>query len=241
MKSLIAAFQFLTIFPIPTSFNIQGDHLKKSIWFFPVVGIFLGLLLVLFDFFMMKIFPQKVVSTLDLILMVFVSGAFHLDGLADSADGLLSSRPKERILEIMKDGRSGPMAIAVVLFLLLLKLACISSLPIGNERYFALFFAPFIGRCSLVWMFDFLPYAREEGGLASIFLDGKNLYRSLFLLVGIIFSLSFFISWGSLCLFLFLSWPFMFFLKRKIGGFTGDTLGAFCELQEAIILLIFLI
>jgi len=241
MKSFFAALQFLTIFPIPVGFNIQGDHLKKSIWFFPVVGIFLGTLLVVFDLFMIKIFPQKVVSILDLILMVFVSGGFHLDGLADSADGLLSSRPKEKILEIMKDSRSGPMAIAVVLFLLLLKLACISSLSKGGDRYFALFFSPFIGRCSLVWMFDFLPYARKEGGLASVFLDEKNLYRSIPLLIGIIFFLSFFVFWGGIILFFFFSFLFMFFLKRKIGGFTGDTLGAFCELQEAIILLIFLI
>jgi adenosylcobinamide-GDP ribazoletransferase len=156
-----------------------------------------------------------------------------MDGLADTADGFLSSRPKERMLEIMKDSRTGPMGVLAITGVLLLKAGALSSV-VGASRWAVVFLMPFAGRCALVMGMAMLPYARPEGGLVSAFGKPRWAWTAPILLIAI--------SWLSLrnlglvfagssvlAVLVFSLW-----CKSKVGGFTGDTLGAGCEIAELI-------
>jgi adenosylcobinamide-GDP ribazoletransferase len=233
MRTLLAALQFLTILPV--SSGEDGErHLENAAWFFPVVGLLIGAFLASCDLGLLHLLPVLPASVLAVILFMSVSGCLHLDGLADTADGFLSSRPREKILEIMKDSRSGPMGVAAIVSVFALKLAAIYSLP-QKQRFAGLLLMALAGRCAMVWMLALLKYARPEGGLAAIFARKNSVWPA-------VFSLLVLVSAGWLAL----SWPglivagaalpftllFCLYCHRKIGGFTGDTLGAACELVE---------
>jgi adenosylcobinamide-GDP ribazoletransferase len=116
--------------------------------------------------------------------MVAVSGGLHMDGLADTADGFLSNRPKGRILEIMKDSRSRPMGVIALTGVLLLKAAALSSVG-GASRWGVVFLMPFAGRCALVMEMAMFSYARPEGGLVSAFSKPRLAWTSPMLLIAI--------------------------------------------------------
>ena len=100
MKGLIGAIQFITILPVGKSVPFEPN---KMIPFFPIVGLVLGLMVAVFDQVVLRLWNPSVAAVLDVVLLVILTGAFHLDGLGDAADGLLGQRPKEKALAIMKD------------------------------------------------------------------------------------------------------------------------------------------
>jgi len=233
MNSFLAALQFLTICPFPSRCSYGEKELGRSVIFFPVVGLILGAVSALMDWGFRWLWPPLPSSVLTVLWMVAVSGGLHMDGLADTADGFLSSRPRERILEIMKDSRTGPMGVLAVVSTLLLKTAALSSIP-DSVRWGVVFLMPLAGRCALVMAMALLSYARPEGGLVSAFSKPRWAWTAPTLLIAV--------SWLSLrrlglalagfsvlAVLVFSSW-----CRRKIGGFTGDTLGAGCEIAEVI-------
>ncbi len=236
MKRLLAAVQFLTVLPLPASLAISERDLGRSAPFFPLVGLGIGALATGLDYLLAFILPLPVVSVLVVIFLFAASGGLHLDGLADTADGFFSSRPRERMLEIMRDSHTGPMGVAAIVLVLLLKVTLLASVP-DAARWWVILLMPLAGRCGMLVSLTILPYARTEGGLASIFYA----YRSRFHLV---IALAFVVVAGwlaggwlglaaGLCAFGFCL-LFAAYVYLKIGGFTGDTLGAACELTELI-------
>jgi adenosylcobinamide-GDP ribazoletransferase len=233
MKSLLAAIQFLTILPLPFRFQSGEKEMKQSIRFFPIIGLLLGGVLSLLAWCFSWLLAPLPASTCTVILMLAVSGCLHIDGLADTADGMLSSRPRERILEIMKDSRTGAMGVIAVVCIVILKIAALASAP-PNLYLGAVFLMPLAGRCALVISSAILPYARPQGGLASAFNRPRRhvLVATLLLL--------FIAAWPAMkgaglaaaALTVFITLGFSLYCYRKIGGFTGDTLGAACEIAE---------
>ena len=142
MKNLFAAIRFITILPAGRSEHF--DAMGMVPWF-PVAGLLLGALLAVFDLAAARLWPVSAVSILDVILLAILTGAFHLDGLGDTADGLFSHRPRERILEIMKDSRIGVMGVVAVVSVLAVKWAGISGL--GANRTALLILVPAYARC----------------------------------------------------------------------------------------------
>jgi adenosylcobinamide-GDP ribazoletransferase len=150
----------------------------------------------------------------------------------------MSSRPRERILEIMKDSRSGPMAIAIVTCVLALKMTVVANLP-EAARGQALILMVLAGRCVLVLQMNALPYARPDGGLASVFRKDKTgLQRTiegLWVCIVLAAAAWLLLAWAGMVLMggvLLTILLFGLYSYRKIGGFTGDTLGAGCEVSE---------
>ncbi|WP_035277165.1 adenosylcobinamide-GDP ribazoletransferase [Desulforegula conservatrix] len=240
-KGFFSALSFLTIIPVPGKMSGSSDDLGESIVFFPVVGLFIGLATAISDSFLFCFFPPLVRSVLCMFFMVSISKGLHLDGLADTADGFLSSRPRDRILEIMRDSRIGTMGAAALVSIMLLKTSALFSLN-GDLRTRALVMAPIAGRCSMSIIMTFFRYARKDGGLASVFYEKATIKTGIvsalfFAIAGLsINGLSgFFISSAAIA-FIYL-WGLC--SKRMIGGFTGDTLGAGCELTEAFALVCF--
>ena len=165
LKPFFSAVRFLTLIPVPESWCGDDSDFHKSPDWYPVVGLLIGVMLVGVDQFFCWLLPVSVASVLLLLVMIAISGALHLDGLADSADAFFSSRGREQMLVIMKDSRSGPMGAAAIVLVLLLKLMLLLSLP-AAWRWQAIILMPLAGRCALPIISGWLPYARNEGTAA---------------------------------------------------------------------------
>jgi adenosylcobinamide-GDP ribazoletransferase len=233
MKRFLAAIQFLTILPLPRGLCPDERALGRSLPFFPVVGLGIGATIALMDWGLGFIFPVGVTSVLAVILLIAASGGLHIDGLADTADGFFSSRPRERILEIMRDSLTGPMGVAAIVCVVALKIALITSVA-APARTWVLLLTPVAGRCALLIQMALLPYVRPEG-LAQVFhrnrSRGHALWALTFLIAagGIAGGIPGLVAGGVSFLFA------LFFtarVRQRIGGLTGDTLGAACEWTE---------
>lgn len=237
-----AAVRFLTIFPVPGKVGIGENGLLKAVPYFPLVGVFLGLLAFAAGLLVWPFFDHLLASVVLVLTLVIFSGGLHLDGLADTADGFFSARPKEQMLAIMRDSRIGVMGVFWVVAVLLLKIAAFSGMTGKEEAVLALFLMPVAGRSLMVVMMAIIPYAREEGGLATLFYKRATGWKA-FWAVSVLFLAGWF-SAGfmgiaaavSSLVFVLL---FSCYCVNKIGGATGDTLGASCELAETVVALTF--
>ncbi|HBI14432.1 MAG TPA: adenosylcobinamide-GDP ribazoletransferase [Desulfobulbaceae bacterium] len=239
LRNGVAAFRFLTILPLPGSFGSIGDDLRGALPWFPLVGLVLGGIAAAGAWFFWLILPMQVAAVALTLFLLSFSGAMHLDGLADTADGFFSARGRREMLFIMRDSRIGVMGVVALVMVLLLKAACLGSLsPQAAVR--AGLLIPLAGRCALVLMVVVLPYVRPEGGLATTLYAGRSL--RLVPLALAVLALAGFGFMGlrggaavtaAMLAVLFFSW----YCRRKIGGATGDTLGASCELAETAVAL----
>jgi len=237
MRGFIAAIRFLTIIPVPGKYGTQADDLGASVGWFPLVGLLIGVLSGGFFYLIGPYLPQPVLVIFAVTLLLGFSGALHLDGVADCADGFFSSRPRERILEIMRDSRIGTMGVVALFLVLAFKIAALWSLPV-DELWPLLVLMPVSGRCSMPIMMAVLPYARPEGGLATVFYERDAVVEALWAGVLLLIACWFFagiIGFTIAILTLITILLFCFFCMRIIGGATGDTLGAVCEISEVAI------
>ena len=236
MRSFLAAVQFLTVCPFPKTWCPDEKTLSRSAKWFPVVGLLIGGIIAALDYGLAYLFPQQLTSVFVVIFMLMISGGLHIDGLADTADGFFSSRPRERVLEIMKDSRSGPMGVVAVVCVIILKIMAVVSV-VGMARWWTIMMIPLAGRCALVTNLNVLPYARAEGGLGSVFHKNRSGFNAVWALA----VLAVFGGFAGGCMGLVagvISYAagllFALYVYRKIGGLTGDTLGAACELVEIV-------
>lgn len=235
LSQFCTALRFLTILPVSWRASEDPAQFQASLAYFPVVGGLIGLVGSLAAAVLLCIFPQQVVVVLVLIYLGLISGFLHLDGLSDSADGLLSSRPKEQSLKIMRDSRAGAMGVIVVVCVMLLKYGALAAMD--SERLcLAVFFMPLAGRSGILLSMARLPYARPEGGLGRLFYSkSSKMAAALALLALFILLVAFAPSQCFVTLIAFLAVNLFFgsWCKGRLGGATGDTLGAVSELTEA--------
>lgn len=238
MKAALAALQFLTVLPLPRSLDVGERALGQSVWFFTLVGLAIGAVVAGIDHYWAGYVPPLPAAVLVTVLLLLASGGLHIDGLADTADGFFSSRPRERMLEIMRDSRSGPMAVTAVVCVVLLKASVIASLPMGSMlRAAALILMPAAGRTALALQMNILPYARPQGGLGSVFVKYRSLLHAQWSIAVLLAAGWLTLGWlgvMSTSAAVLLALLFSVYCYRKIGGFTGDTLGASCELTEIV-------
>jgi len=237
-----AALRFLTIIPLPGSLGTTEDELTGATSFFPLVGLLLGCIAVPLVWLLHLLLPPLVIAVLATLFLLAFSGGLHLDGLADTADGFFSSRPKEKILEIMRDSATGAMGVIAIVVLLLLKVACLASLDTNLLPVVLLM--PLAGRTAILLMMALLPYARPQGGLATLFYSRRS--RMVAICSFVFFSATALLLTGvqgglAVLAVALLVALFSWFCQRKIGGATGDTLGASCELAEAAVAFAFVI
>jgi adenosylcobinamide-GDP ribazoletransferase len=234
MNAFIASLQFMTAIPLgkPRPFDPKGIIIH-----FPLAGLAIGLTLALFDLIASAIWPPLVASALEVVLLAAITGAFHLDGLADMADGLYGHREREKVLAIMKDSRVGAMGLVAVACVLLVKTAGLGSVEHG--RFLALLVVPALSRSAMMIGIRVLPYARGGEGTGSPFFE-TPLSMMEFKYVAAPVALSLFLGWRGLLMNLFFvvtTALLIWFYRRKLGGITGDLLGAMVEVNEAILFL----
>ncbi len=234
MNALIACLQFISAIPLgkPRPFDPPG-----IVACFPLAGLIIGLCLALFDRVALTLWPPLVAGVLDTIVLAAITGALHLDGLADTADGLYGRREWDRALAIMKDSRVGAMGLVAVGLLLLTKAAAIGHIDHG--RFLTLMLVPAYARAAMMFGMRFLTYLRGSGGTGSAFfetpltaLDFRYLPVPLFL--------SLFLGWRGLLLnvvFVAGTAALIGYYRWRVNGVTGDMLGAMAEVIEAILFL----
>jgi len=244
--SFVAALRFLSIIPFAGSLGTSEEELARAVPFFPLVGLLFACIALPLTWCLSLILPPAVTAVLAVFILLTFSGGLHLDGLADTADGFFSSRPRERMLEIMRDSASGAMGVIALVLLLSLKIACLASM--SDQLLIAVFLMPIAGRVAILLLMAMLPYARLEGGLGNLFKDAFNTQQARLRALAALLVLSG-LSWaaagslGMLAVFavLLVTTLFALFCRQKIGGVTGDTLGAACELAEAVTALVFIL
>ncbi|EPR41981.1 MULTISPECIES: adenosylcobinamide-GDP ribazoletransferase [Desulfococcus] len=230
MKNLISAIQFITRLPVgrPGTFEPVG-----MIPFFPIVGLLIGALLAAFDHAASQLWSRNMTAILDGVFLIWITGAFHIDGLGDTADGLYGNRPRDKALRIMKDSRIGAMALVTVISALAVKWGAIADLD--RHRALFLLIIPAYARGSMLFGFRFLSYGRPDGG------TGHALFRKP-LTFGDFWGLSIPIGLSALAGFQGLAVTVVFiavvvavlqFYRRRMGCITGDMLGAMTEIMEA--------
>lgn len=129
MKGFLRALQFLTIIRISKDLDITEEKLGNSMACFPLVGLFLGLILVGVRTVLDAVLPASLADILVIVTLVIVAGHFHLDGFADTVDGLAGGKDREKILAIMRDSRIGSFAVTGLALLLLLKIFAFMGVP----------------------------------------------------------------------------------------------------------------
>lgn len=238
LRPFLVALQFLTALPMRITDPPDADATGRSLLYYPLVGLVLGALLAGLAWLLSGT-PALVAAALLLAVWVALTGALHLDGLADSADAWLGGLgDRERTLAIMKDPYCGPAAVVILVLVLLIKFTALAYL-VPNGHWEILFVTPVLGRTALVWLFLTTPYVRPHGlgGLLANHLPRRAC------LVMVIFTLAVVaLVIGPMAIGLLLAVVAVFLILRRLmlqrlGGTTGDTAGALVEITESVALL----
>ncbi len=233
IRPLLLAFQFLTRLPISIPIDPTPEVVGRSLLFYPLVGGVVGAGL----WGLATLLPQDIgllAAALCLLFWVWITGALHLDGVADSADAWVGGMgDRQRTLDIMKDPASGPIGVTVLMLLLVLKLTALQQL-LSAQMLLPLIAIPVVGRAVVVLLLITTPYVRA-GGMG----EGSALYAPRFTAtVVVLLSIAVWIvlttaaGIGALMLMagVFLWWRYV--MLQRLGGTTGDTAGAMIEFIE---------
>ena len=240
MRGLLIALTFLTRIPFPAPEDVSQEEFTKSQSYYPAVGLIIGLILWAGAKWLSSYYPPLVTGALILVLELILTGGLHLDGFMDSMDALLSARPKEKMLEIMKDSRVGAHASMSLAGLLLLKFSLLASL--APASYKAIILMPALSRWAFLIGVLCFPYARSAG-LGQGFHTASRQRILVFLLEGLaLLVLSVWLLGPAGPVTMLCSALFVYLLGKRVssllGGLTGDIYGASIELTEVVFLLL---
>ncbi|HEY4367013.1 MAG TPA: adenosylcobinamide-GDP ribazoletransferase [Steroidobacteraceae bacterium] len=248
MRSFLTALQYFTRIPVPAWVGHEPGQLNRAAPYFPAVGILVGLCAAGAFYAVALVLPAPLPVLLSTVITVWMTGAFHEDGVADTFDGLGGGGTRERALSIMKDSRLGTYGTLALLFTISIKLAALNAMPVPIACAALLSAHPWSRWCALI-LIHRLPYVGDVAqsrakpvvdrlrgselalaaipGMGPLLLCGyfvsqrSSLGAALWTGVGVVASL------GTLT---FLARWFV----RRLGGYTGDTLGAAQQLTEAV-------
>ena len=244
IKAFFIALGLLTRIPVPKLFHVNENDNDKlygwSVVYYPVIGLIIGIFLVFVSWALSFLtLPEHGLIQAGIILLVWVliTGALHLDGLADSADAWLGGYgDPQRTLEIMKDPYSGPAAVVILVITLLLKFTCLITV-----EWYVLLLTPVLARTSVMILLITTPYVRANGmGETAV----KNLPKIAVWLMSLFVLISSIVLFKEHSFALLILLAIGYFLRRlmlnRISGTTGDTAGAMLEVMEVSTMLVFI-
>ncbi len=235
LKLFFTALMFYTRIPVPKNTGFSPDNLNNASKYFPLIGIIVGsagAIVFLFANYFLSVHSSVLFSMLSMILL---TGSFHEDAISDFSDGFGGGYTKERILEIMKDSHIGTYGAVSLILLLLLKLFLLSEIEVAKIPL-VIVAAHALSRVNPLVLMYSLPYVREDA-LSKSKPVGKNKSYKI-LLVGLcigILPMYFLPLWAFPFIVLVLAAVFIYFryyVRKSIGGFTGDILGALQQISE---------
>jgi adenosylcobinamide-GDP ribazoletransferase len=242
LTELPLAISFLTILPVIDQRPASDETVAASFAWFPIVGFLLGAALVGEDWLLAHVFGQVIRSVLIVISLTVVTGAVHLDGLADTADALGAGRDCDHALEILRDSRVGTFGASAIFFDLTLKILALLTLA-GRRRYTALLLAPMLARWALLLVASGLPYLRSSGAGSTLLANQNKSLGSRAALVTV-FTIVVMLTLGewrtsaiATAVAIAIVFAMRLFYRRWLGGVTGDLIGACGELVEIAVLI----
>ena len=239
MKSLLLMMTFFTRLPVRYNYAYDEKDLIKGIKLFPIIGLIIGMLIyipTLLNSYIHK--PILVIAVW--IIYIWLTGGLHIDGLADTFDGVFSNRDRDRMLEIMKDSRIGTFGVLGIIILIIVNISLSYYID-----YKAFILVPIIGRSSALLSASISKYARKEGGMGTAFIENCGAKEAAMAV-----SFSFIMAYAILNINTLLSILITYiivimltnYMKGKLGGMTGDTMGFIIELSQTFfILLVYLL
>jgi len=244
LRLFFIAVQFFTRLPIPRWVGFEHEWLHHASRYFPLVGVVVGAIAAGVYAAGATVFPAPVAAVLSTVATIYATGAFHEDGFADTCDGLGGGMTRERVLEIMKDSRVGAYGAIGIACMLAAKLTTLAMLPPASAIGALLLAHPLsrLAATSLIWRME---YARAEGKAKplaervttpefAIATTTVTIAAALLLAVG---ALDLRAIVASLFTCFLAAWWLARKFARRIGGYTGDCLGAVQQLTEAVIYL----
>lgn len=234
MKSLLLMITFFTRIPVKYNYDYDEKDLINGIKLFPVIGLIIGFIMYIPVFFK-DIVHAPVVALLSWIIYIWITGGLHIDGLADTFDGVFSNRDREKILEIMRDSRIGTFGVIGIIMILIWNLVFTCYID-----FKLLIILPVVGRSAAILSASNTKYARKGQGMGKAFIENcrkKEVVISttfaiiLSLLVG--YPISTIALFSTLAVAILISK----YINNKIGGNTGDTIGFIIEISQSVFIL----
>jgi len=242
LNRFLAALQFLTTIPLPWRGETPPEEAGRSLGYFPVVGLIIGLILAGLNWLFSLVFPPMLSSALLIVSLVMITGALHLDGLADTCDGLAGHGPAEERWRVMHDSRTGGFGVVGVVLVLLVKYVALNSVP-QSLLMATLILMPVLSRWAMAYAVFIYPYARPSG-LGRAFKQGASWPRftmatliTFLVAVALLPPLHLAGLAGMFWVWL-ITMALAAYFKSKFAGLTGDNYGAINEVAEAGVLLL---
>lgn len=242
MNNFLLMIQLFTKFPIRKEIDFHQETFSKGVVYFPFIGLLIGGVAAAAAYLLNLAFNVETAALGMMFTVMALTGALHLDGLADTMDGILSARKREQMLVIMKDSRIGTHGVLALVMTLALKYVFL--LQVDPQVFLFMVLAlPIVGRSTMGILLVGTRYAREEG-LGNLFIGKTRPVDSLiigslgllliFAVLGLKGILAFILVVASMRL-------FRYHVERLLGGLTGDVLGAVNELSELLFIPLYLL
>lgn len=252
MRSLILMIQFMTRYPVPGEIDFTAERFVQGMRWMPLVGLLVALPAAgafhLADLWL----DRHLAAFAAVLLLILITGGLHLDGIADSADGLFSYRSREQMLAIMRDSTLGTNGVTALVLAVLGKCLLLAAIP-GQGALLAVLTAPVLGRMASTWHAATARYAREERGIgdfvnqtglaqaAAATLVSLGLVGGALALAGLPVAAVLPVTLIAHLAAIALAVLFARYCSLRLGGITGDTIGASIELAELLSCLVFLL
>lgn len=243
INNFLLYFQFLTRIPINKNLDCSMENFKEGIFFFPVVGLFMGIIQWCTYKILNPVFNASIIAVFVMIIPIILTGGLHVDGLGDTFDGFFCFKgDSEKLLEVMKDSRIGTYSCIAIIVDLLLRYSLISTAIVKGYTYI-LIVAPVIARLSVVYICTIGKRAKKVSS-ANIYINNTNAkgvvlsfllsFLFVFKFIGVKYTLILII--GALIM----ATLFNEVCNKKIGGLNGDSLGCNFEIVDVFTMLLFI-
>lgn len=239
-ENILLAIGFLTKLPIPKNVAFSSSKLADGLFYAPLVGVLIGALLVLVNILTSLFFPNYIVAAIVLVFYVYITGGLHIDGLGDLGDGLFSGRSNDAFYQVMKDSRLGTGGFLTIIFVLLFDYLFL----LETMDWKVLLFLPVAGRLGMLFGAIIGSYPNDYDGSGKLFINGRNFKNSWWLLLVTLVFLFFLFNWQGLLIFvslLMVTFILISIWSKRLGGITGDMLGALVEYSQVAFLFLLLL
>ncbi|CDI48775.1 adenosylcobinamide-GDP ribazoletransferase [Clostridium tetani] len=240
--NFLLMIQFLTRIPVKRSLPCEKEDFRRGAAMLPIIGLIVGCIQWTVFYILSKIFPANITAIFIILVGMVLIGGLHQDGLGDIFDGFFSFKgDKEKIIEIMKDSRVGTFAVLALIFDILIKYTALSFI-IENNMSYAIIITPIMSRCTLVFLFLIGKNAKKNG-TGNLFIQNVSvkefIISFIFMIVPSVLLIGYKYSVIIIVVSFIITLAFLNLCNRKIGGITGDCLGANNEIVEMFTMLVF--